>query len=157
MTAPAKFQERTAARLAAVQALYQMETSGLGVDAVLREFLAHRLAGDIDGEATIAADPEFFTDVVRGVVDGQRRIDRAIAANLAENWKIERLDAIVRGILRAAVYELGVRADIPAKATIDEYVELARDFFGEGVEVKFVNGLLDAVARAARAEDLAER
>lgn len=155
MSARARHPDRTAARLAAVQALYQMETAGTGVETVLREFLAHRLGADIEGEAAHAADAALFTDLVRGVVDGQRRIDRAVAAHLAENWRIERLDATARGILRAAVCELGLRADIPPAATIDEYVELARDFFGDGAEVGFINGVLDAVARKARAEDLA--
>ena len=155
MAARAGHPDRTAARLAAVQALYQMEAGGAGVDAVLREFLAHRLGGEIEGEPAHAADAALFADIVRGVVEGQRRIDRAIAANLAANWRLERLDSTARGILRAGVYELGARADIPPAATIDEYVELARDFFGEGDEVGFINGVLDAVARKARAEDLA--
>ena len=149
--------ERSVARLVAVQALYQMETSGTGVDAVIREFLAHRLEGDIEGEQLQPADAALFTDIVRGVVDGQRRIDRAIGANLAANWRIERLDAIARGILRAGVYELGMRADIPPAATIDEYVELARDFFDDGAEVGFINGVLDSVAKAARGDELSGR
>ncbi len=148
----AKHPARAAARLAAVQALYQMETAGAGVDAVVREFLAHRMDGDIEGEALHAADETLFEDIVRGVVSGQRRIDRAISSNLAENWKLERIDATARGILRAAVYEIGMRADIPFRVTIDEYVELARDFFGDGAEPSFINGVLDAVARVARSE-----
>lgn len=152
----AKHPDRTAARLAAVQALYQMETAGAGIETVVREFVAHRLGGDLEGERTHAADDAFFVDIVRGVVNGQRRIDSAIAAHLAKNWRIERLDSIARGILRAAVYELGARADIPPAVTIDEYVELARDFFGDGDEVGFINGLLDSVARKTRPEDAAK-
>ena len=149
----AKHPARAAARLAAVQALYQMETGGAGVDAVIREFVSCRLGGDIEGEALHEADAALFEDIVRGVVTGQRRIDRAIAQRLADNWKLERIDSTARGILRAAVYELGMRADIPYRVIIDEYVELARDFFGEGAEPSFINGVLDAVAHAARAEE----
>lgn len=152
-TRTAKHAARSSARLAAVQALYQMEAAGAGVDAVIREFLAHRLVGEIEGEALHAADPALFEDIVRGVVSGQKRIDQAISARLAENWKFERIDSTARGILRAAVYELGMRADIPYRVVIDEYVELARDFFGESAELGFINGLLDAVARAAREEE----
>jgi N utilization substance protein B len=153
MAIEAKHPARAAARLAAVQALYQMETAGAGVDAVVREFLAHRLDGDIEGETLHVADARLFEDIVRGVVEGQRRIDRAVSARLADNWKLERIDSTARGILRAAVYEIGMRADIPFRVIIDEYVELARDFFGDGAEPAFINGVLDSVARAARGEE----
>lgn len=153
-TRTAKHAARSSARLAAVQALYQMEAASAGVDAVIREFLAHRLDGEIEGEALHAADPTLFEDIVRGVVSGQKRIDQAISARLADNWKFERIDSTARGILRAAVYELGMRADIPFRVIIDEYVELARDFFGDGAELGFINGVLDAVARAAREEEM---
>lgn len=153
----AKHPARAAARLAAVQALYQMETVGVGVDAVVREFLAHRIDGEIEGQALHKADAAMFEDIVRGVVAGQRRIDRAITARLADNWKLERIDSIARGILRAAVYEIGMRPDIPFRVIIDEYVELARDFFGEGVEPGFINGVLDAVSRTVREEGVGDQ
>jgi N utilization substance protein B len=143
---------RSAARLAAVQALYQMETSGAGVDAVVAEFIAHRLGADIEGDPIVEADADFFADIARGVVEAQRRIDPVIEQRLAQNWTLGRIDATARAILRAGVYELMRRADVPARATIDEYVELAKAFF-DGDEPRFINALLDAVAHEARAED----
>jgi N utilization substance protein B len=142
---------RSAARLAAVQALYQMETAGAGVEAVIREFLAHRLGGDIDGAALHDADAAFFADIVRGVTEAQRRIDPSIERELAKNWTLGRLDATARAILRAGVYELMRREDVPFPVVIDEYVEIANAFF-DGDEPRFINGVLDAAAKAARPE-----
>ncbi|MGE0408689.1 MAG: transcription antitermination factor NusB [Amphiplicatus sp.] len=140
---------RSAARLAAVQALYQMETGGGGAESVIREFIAHRLGRDIEGAAVHEADAEFFADIVRGVIDVQRRIDPVIERHLARNWTLSRLDATARAILRAAAYELSRRADIPFRVVIDEYVEIANAFF-DGDEPRFINGVLDAAAREAR-------
>lgn len=137
-------QARSAARLAAVQALYQMEASGAGVEGVIAEFIEHRL--DADG-----ADAEHFADVLRGVVERQRKIDPLIERHLAKNWTLGRLDATARAILRAGVYELIARDDVPTAAAIDEYVELAKAFFDDGDERRFINGVLDAAAREARA------
>jgi N utilization substance protein B len=137
--------ERSTARLAAVQALYQMEQSGAGVERVIAEFIDHRLGHPIEGADLHEADAAFFADVVRGVVDAQRRIDR----HLAQNWTLGRLDATARAILRAGAYELIRRADVPASAAIVEYVEIAKAFF-EGEEPRFVNAVLDALAREAR-------
>jgi N utilization substance protein B len=150
-------QARSVARLAAVQALYQMEVGGSGVEAVLREFADHRFGGDLEGEpqgqAPMAeADEAFFADVVRGVVAEQAAIDRAIVRRLAQGWKLERLDATVRAILRAGAYELAHRPDVPAEVAIDEYVELAKAFF-EATDAGFVNGALDAIARDVRRDD----
>ncbi|MEO1309531.1 MAG: transcription antitermination factor NusB [Pseudomonadota bacterium] len=145
---------RTAARLAAVQALYQMETGGGGVDATVREFRAHRLGTELDGDAIIEADAAFFEDVLRGVVEMQLKIDPYIERRLSKGWTLSRLDATARAILRCGVFELVRRADVPAKAIIDEYVELAHDFF-EGDEPRFVNGVLDAAAKDVRADELA--
>lgn len=144
---------RTAARLAAVQALYQMETAGVGAEAVIREFVAHRLGGDIEGAALYEADADFFAELTRGVVAGQRRIDPYIERRLAENWTLARLDATARAILRAGVYELTTRPDIPYRVVIDEYVEMAKAFFGEGEEPRFVNAVLDACARDVRPDE----
>ena len=141
---------RRAARLAAVQALYQMETGGGGVDAVVREFSDHRFDADLeDGERLAQADQAFFGELVRGVVESQDEIDRAIADRLAVGWRLERLDATLRAILRAGAFELVRRPDVPTEVVIDEYVELAKSFF-EGPEPGFVNGALDAVAQDAR-------
>jgi N utilization substance protein B len=145
--------QRSVARLAAVQALYQMEVSGAGVEAVIREFADHRFdrspEGDGEGAPLAAADEAFFADLVRGVVDHQREIDAAVVGRLAANWRLERLDATVRAILRAGVFELSHRPDVPTEVAIDEYVELTKSFF-DGPEGGFVNGALDAVARDVR-------
>ncbi|HEX5379768.1 MAG TPA: transcription antitermination factor NusB [Phenylobacterium sp.] len=146
-------QARSVARLAAVQALYQMEVSGVGVEAVIREFTEHRFDRGIEGEesATLAsADEAFFAELVRGVVASQREIDTAVVKRLASGWRLERLDATVRAILRAGAYELAHRSDVPVEVVIDEYVELAKSFF-EGPEPGFVNGALDGVAQDVRA------
>ena len=142
-------QARTVARLAAVQALYQMETGGAGVESVIREFSDHRFGGDMEGEQLAQADEAFFAELVRGVVEGQTTIDRAVAHRLAEGWRLERIDATLRAILRAGAYELFRRPDVPTEVAINEYVEIAKSFF-EGPEPGFVNGALDAIARDAR-------
>ena len=148
----ASHQARSVARLAAVQALYQMEVSGVGVEAVVREFSDHRFdrpVGGEDGETLAGADETFFGELVRGVVDQQRRIDTSIARRLADGWRLERLDATVRAILRAGAFELARRPDIPVEVVINEYVDLARSFF-EGPEPGFVNAALDGLARDVR-------
>jgi N utilization substance protein B len=146
---------RTVARLAAVQALYQMEVAGAGAEAVIREFTEHRFDRAVPSEAgedatLAAADEAFFAELVRGVVGHQREIDAAIAKRLASGWRLERIDATVRAMLRAGAYELAHRPDVPTEVAIDEYVELAKSFF-EGPEAGFVNGALDAVAQDVRA------
>ena len=146
---------RSVARLAAVQALYQMEVSSIGVEHVIREFTEHRFDRALEGvegegDTLASADEAFFAELVRGVVAEQKRIDAAITRRLAENWRLERLDATVRAILRAGAYELAHRPDVPTEVAIDEYVDVAKSFF-EGAEPGFVNGALDAVARDVRA------
>ncbi len=142
-------QARSVARLAAVQALYQMEVAGAGVETVVREFAEHRFGRDLEGQRLADADEAFFAEIVRGVVADQVALDSAIRHRLAQNWKLERLDATVRAVLRCAAYELRARQDVPVEVVIDEYVELARAFV-EGKEVAFVNGALDGVARDLR-------
>jgi N utilization substance protein B len=137
------------ARLAAVQALYQMEVSSAGAEAVIREFGEHRFDRDVDDMTLAGADEPFFADLVRGVVAHQGEVDKAVAKRLAQNWRLERIDATVRAILRAGAYELTHRADVPTEVVIDEYVELAKSFF-EGPEPGFVNGALDGVAQDVR-------
>jgi N utilization substance protein B len=154
-TGPAFKQQRSVARLAAVQALYQMEVSGAGAEAVIREFTEHRFDRDVPDDEPeahailAAADEGFFADLVRGVVSNQQEIDAAIARRLASGWRLERIDATVRAMLRAGAYELAHRPDVPTEVAIDEYVELAKSFF-EGPEPGFVNGALDAVAQDVR-------
>ncbi|NEX92078.1 transcription antitermination factor NusB [Caulobacter sp. 17J65-9] len=141
---------RTVARLAAVQALYQMEMTGAGVEVVIREFSDHRFQGDLEGETLADADEAFFAELVRGVVSGQAKIDAAVTKRLASNWRLERIDATLRAVLRAGVWELAERKDVPTEVAIDEYVEIAKAFFDEA-EAKFVNAALDGVSRDVRA------
>jgi N utilization substance protein B len=142
-------QARSVARLAAVQALYQMEVGGAGVEAVVREFSDHRFGSDLEGEPLADADEGFFGELVRGVVADQAALDRAIVRRLAQGWKLDRLDATVRAILRAGAFELAHRPDVPAEVVIDEYVELAKAFF-DPTEAGFVNAALDAIAGDVR-------
>lgn len=144
---------RSAARLAAVQALYQMEASGLGVEAVISEFAEHRLGRDIDGAQLHKADKTFFADILRGAVETQRRLDPYLERQLAAGWKLTRIDATARAILRAGLYELIRRADVPAKVVIDEYLDIANAFF-DGDEPKFINAVLDAAAQEARSDEI---
>ena len=140
---------RTVARLAAVQALYQMELAGEGVDTVIEEFSRHRFDGDIEGQMLAEADEAWFADVVRGVVTERKAVDAAIRARLASNWKIERLDATLRALLRSGAWELMRKPEVALEIVIDEYVELAKAFFDDA-EAKFVNAALDGVARDTR-------
>jgi N utilization substance protein B len=147
-------QPRSVARLAAVQALYQMETAGTGVEAVIREFSDHRFDRALpddggEGPTLAAADEPFFAELVRGVVTEQTHLDQAVARRLGKNWTLARLDATARAILRAGAYELIRREDVPTEIAIDEYVEVAKAFF-EGPEPGFINAALDGVARDAR-------
>lgn len=148
MTRPAH-RTRSAARLAAVQALYQMEVSGIGTEAVVREFHDHRFDRDIEGAALAGADEAFFAALIAGVVAIQGDIDRAIARRLSPGWRLERIDATARAILRSGAFELMRRADIPCEVVIDEYVEVAKSFF-DGAEPGFINAALDAIARDER-------
>lgn len=139
---------RGLARLGALQALYQLEITKADPDEVVQEFVEHRFGRD--GKA--AADEAFFADIVHGVLKRQVEIDRALARSLAVGWTLARIDSILRALLRAASYELIGRADVPAKVVIDEYVELAHDFF-PGDEPAFVNAVLDKLAREMRAAE----
>ncbi len=150
MKAPTKaHQARTVARLSAVQALYQMEVSGVGSEAVIREFVDHRFDADLEGQTLAPADVDYFSGIVRGVVERQAAIDHAIVIRLADGWRLERLDATVRAILRAGTFELTARPDTPIEVVINEYVEVAKAFF-EGPEPGFVNGALDGLAQDVR-------
>jgi transcription antitermination protein NusB len=138
---------RHAARLAAVQALYQMEMNGSGAEEVAQEFIEHRFA-----ELPAVPDADFFSAILDGVPKHQIEIDRAIAGSLSEKWKLERVDSILRAILRGGVFELVDRRDVPAKVVIDEYVAIAGAFFGAD-EPGFINAALDAIARRKRAAE----
>lgn len=140
---------RAGARLAAVQALYQMEQTGQSARSVIADFMEDRLGLNDEGDPVEEADPDLFRAIVDGVVDSQEAIDGAIMNRLAKGWKIERLDATSRAILRAAVFELMFDPGLPSQIVLDEYVSLAHAFF-DGTEPKFINGLLDNVARDIR-------
>lgn len=145
---------RSAARLAAVQALYQMETTALGVEATIREFNDFRLRGDLDGEKVHLADKPLFASILRGVVESQGRLDGYLQKQLATGWKLKRIDPIARAILRAGLFEMIRRPEIPFRVIIDEYLDVANAFF-DGDERKFINGVLDAAAKASRSEEIA--
>jgi len=143
---------RRAARLSAVQALYQMEISDRGATDVIKEFREHRF-GASDEADFVEVDEDFFESLVAGVVEKQAVVDPAIDAVLADGWRMQRLDSTVRAILRSGGYELFHRNDVPARVVIDEYVDVANAFF-EGPEPKFVNAALDSCARKARPGEL---
>jgi len=140
---------RAGARLAAVQALYQMEQTQQSARSVIADFMEDRLGLNDEGEPIEEADPDIFKSIVDGVVARQEEIDAAIMRRLAEGWKIERLDATSRAILRGAVHELIAEIGLPSQIILDEYVTIAHAFF-EGAEPRFINGLLDAVSRDIR-------
>jgi N utilization substance protein B len=148
-TRPKFASKRSAARLGAVQALYQREMSGDPLPKLLREFHDHRLGRTIEDAEYAEADPDFFDDLVSGVVQRQSEIDAAIETALAEGWTLDRLDRPMRQILRCGVYELIARLDIPRAAAINEYVDVAKAFY-EAREAGFVNGLLDRIAKDVR-------
>ena len=150
MTKTARSRSRSAARLAAVQALYQQEMEGTPVARLLKEFHDHRLGAMIEDEQYVDAEREFFDDLVSGVASRCAEIDAAISARLADGWSLERLDRPMRAILRAGAYELLARRDVPVASVISEYVDVAHAFYDKR-ESGFVNGLLDALAKEARA------
>jgi N utilization substance protein B len=145
---PSAHRARSVARLAAVQALYQMETAEAGSEAVIREFSDFRFDKDIEGVALAPADEAYFAVLVRGAVEHQARVDKAIRTRLAEGWRLERIDATLRAILRVGAFEL-IAGEVPSEVVIDEYVEIAKSFF-DGPEAGFVNGALDGIARDER-------
>jgi len=140
---------RSAARLAAVQALYQQEMEGTPLSRLLKEFHDHRLGATIEDETYLEAERDFFDDIVTGAAARQADIDKLISERLAAGWTLERLDRPMRAILRAGAYELIARPDVPVASVISEYVDVAHAFFDKR-ESGFVNGLLDAIAKAAR-------
>lgn len=140
---------RSAARLAAVQALYQHEMEGTPVPRLLREFHEHRLGAIIEDIEYADAERSFFDDLVSGVAARRIEIDQKISDRLAQGWSLERLDRPMRALLRAGAYELLARADVPVGSVISEYVDVAHAFYDKK-ESAFVNGLLDAIAKDVR-------
>lgn len=143
---------RSRARLGAVQALYQMELAETDLSDILAEYGAGEIARGISASDAGSEDFEYFSNIISGVVKEQRTIDPKINGCLAEGWRLERLDSILRAILRAGTYELTLRPDVPARVVINEYLDLTHAFF-EADESKFVNGVLDRLARELRAAE----
>ena len=153
MTAP-RSQSRSTARLAAVQALYQQQMENTPLAKLLDEFHQHRLGREVDdedhdGEVYADAEVDFFDDVVRGVDARREEIDEVLTGKLADGWTLARLDKTMLQVLRGGAYELMARADVPTASAISEYVDVAKAFFDDR-EAKFVNGILDAVAKEVR-------
>ncbi|MGE0736807.1 MAG: transcription antitermination factor NusB [Alphaproteobacteria bacterium] len=150
---PRRALSRGAARVSAVQALYQIELSGTAVDTVVREFVQFRLTATDESGVEGDKDRGLFIEIVRGASQRRKELDEMIAAVLAKGWSIERMDRVLLQILRAAAYELMARKDIPPRVTITQYVDVARAFF-DGKEPGFVNGALDKLAHILRADEL---
>ncbi len=145
--------ERSAARIAAVQALYQMDISGKGVIDAFAEFEAFWLGREVDGISFPPAESAFFRDIVGGVVREQRVIDPKIDAALAKGWPLKRIEVVLRSILRAGVYEMMYRKDVPVLVVISEYVDVAHDFYEED-EPGLVNAVLDAIGGEVRPDEI---
>lgn len=140
---------RAAARLGAVQALYQMDVAATPLDDAIEEFVERRLEQPEEGTEIVEADNAHFEDVVRGVVREQRELDRQVNGALAKGWSLARIDSTLRAILRCGTYELRRCKDIPVKVVINEYVDVAHAFF-EGDEPGVVNAVLDRLGRDIR-------
>jgi len=147
--ATAKANPRGAARLAAVQALYQMDLAGTGLNEIIAEFESHWLGGEIEGAHYRPAEAAFFRDIVSGVVREQSTLDPQIDAALSRGWPLKRIETVLRAVLRAGAYELACRPDIPARVVMSEYVDVAGAFVGDD-ETGMVNAVLDQLARALR-------
>ncbi len=147
---------RSAARLAAVQALYQMEVTGKGLAETLAEFESFWIGGEIEGSRYEEAEVAFFRDILRGVLAEQVAIDRGIDKTLAKGWPLARVDSVMRAILRAGTYEVMQRKDVPARVAIKEYVDVAGAFFSRD-EAGMINAVLDALARQFRPEEFVSR
>lgn len=146
---------RPAARLAAVQALYQLEQEPTTPQKVIVEFLNYRFTEVVDNTRFITPDKSLFEDIVIGVMDRMADLDSMISSTLSEDWRIERMESVVRAILRAAVFELSRDTSVPVPVVINEYIEITKSFC-TGPEVAFVNASLDALAKLLRTVDLQE-
>jgi N utilization substance protein B len=147
-----KANRRGAARLAAVQALYQMDIAGAGINDIFAEFESHWLGGEVEGDKYLPAEAAFFRDIVSGVVRDQARLDPIIDDALSRGWPLKRIDSILRAVLRAGAYELDHRKDIPSRVVVSEYVDVAHAFV-DREETGMVNAVLDQIARQFRADE----
>jgi N utilization substance protein B len=149
---PRKANKRGAARLAAVQALYQMDLAGTGLNEILAEFEKHWLGGEVEGAQYRPAELAYFRDIVGGVVREQTTLDPKIDAALARGWPLRRIETILRAVLRAGAYELACRSDVPARVVMAEYVDVAAAFVDQE-ETGMVNAVLDQLAHQLRAAE----
>jgi N utilization substance protein B len=147
-----KANKRGAARLAAVQALYQMDLAGSGLDEIIAEFESHWIGREVEGAQYLPAEAAFFREVVSGVVRDQRTLDPQIDAALERGWPLKRIETVLRAALRAGLYELENRRDVPARVVVSEYADVAAAFV-ERDETGMVNAVLDQLARKVRADE----
>src|SRR3954462_8502040 len=147
-----KANRRGAARLAAVQALYQMDIAGAGINDIFAECESPRLGREVEGDKYLPAESAFFRDVVSGVVRDQAKLDPLIDEALSKGWPLKRIDAILRAVLRAGSYELEHRKDVPARVVVSEYVDVAHAFV-EGDEPGIITPVLDKIARQFRGDE----
>lgn len=146
-------ERRAAARLAAVQALYQMDVAKKGINEILAEFESHWIGQEVEGDQYNPAEVAFFRSILEGVLAEQVRVDVLVDGALQQGWPLRRVEAVLRAILRAGAYELLLRKDVPARVAIVEYTDIAGAFF-EGDEVGMVNGVMDSLARRLRPDEL---
>ncbi len=152
----ARGEKRAAARLAAVQALYQMEVASKGLNEIFAEFEAHWIGQEVEGDQYRPAEIAFFRNILEGVLADQQSLDRLTDEALKNGWPLRRIEAVLRAVLRAGSYELAHRGDVPARVVITEYADVAGAFF-DREEVGLVNGVLDALAHKLRAEEFEPR
>jgi transcription antitermination protein NusB len=151
---PRSGNKRSAARLGAVQAVYQIEMTGVAPAVVVVEYVKHRLGQEIDGDTFLPADAPLFEELVQGTIERQADLDATISTALAAEWPLERLEMVLRAILRVATFELAHRIDVPVKVVIAEYVDIAHAFFA-GKEPGLINGVLDKLGRQLRSTEWA--
>jgi transcription antitermination protein NusB len=147
-----KANRRGAARLAAVQALYQMDLAGTGLDEIMAQFESHWIGREVEGAQYLPAEAAFFRDIVSGVVREQIKLDRMVDAALAKGWPLKRIETVLRAMLRAGAYELDHRRDVPARVVVSEYADVANAFVDRD-ETGMVNAVLDQIARQLRSAE----
>ena len=145
---------RGAARLAAVQALYQMDVAATPLHEILADFESHWLGREVEGDEYLPAEAAHFREVVGGVVSEQRKLDPMIDAALQKGWPLKRIETVLRAILRAGAYELDYKPDVPARVVVSEYVDVAHAFV-DADETGMINAVLDQLARQLRAGEFA--
>jgi N utilization substance protein B len=148
----ARLEQRAAARLAAVQALYQMDLAGTGINDILAEFESHWIGQEVEGDQYKPADIALFRDILSGVLSDQKSLDVMVDQSLQRGWPLARIESVLRAILRAGAYELHQRKDIPARVVITEYTDIGGAFFGRD-EVGMVNAVLDGLAHQLRPDE----